>query len=87
MEAVVETLTVNLAERSYPIHVGAGLLTSSELFVPHIAGRRVMIVTHSRFIRPITPPPGEQGMATITVSHVLDALMQLSRLDETQNAP
>ena len=42
----METLTVNLAERSYPIHVGAGLLTSSELFVPHIAGRRVMIVTN-----------------------------------------
>jgi 3-dehydroquinate synthase len=46
MEAVVETLTVNLAERSYPIHVGAGLLTSSALFAPHIAGQRVMIVTN-----------------------------------------
>ena len=42
----METLTVNLAERSYPIHVGAGLLTSSALFAPHIAGQRVMIVTN-----------------------------------------
>ena len=42
----METLTVSLAERSYPIHVGAGLLTSSALFAPHIAGQRVMIVTN-----------------------------------------
>lgn len=42
----METLTVNLAERSYPIYVGAGLLTSSALFAPHIAGQRVMIVTN-----------------------------------------
>lgn len=42
----METLTVNLAERSYPIHVGAGLLTSSSLFAPHIVGQKVMIVTN-----------------------------------------
>jgi len=42
----VETLTVNLAERSYPIYIGAGLMTSSALFVPHIVGKRVMIVTN-----------------------------------------
>ncbi len=42
----METLTVNLAERSYPIHIGAGLMMSSTLFAPHIVGKRVMIVTN-----------------------------------------
>ena len=35
-------------------------------------------LTHSRFIRPVTPPPGERSMAAITLSHVLEMLTQLS---------
>ena len=43
----MRTLTVDLAERSYPIHIGSGLLTQSQLFAPHIVGRKVAIVSNT----------------------------------------
>ena len=43
----MRTLTVDLAERSYPIHIGSGLLTHTQLFAPHIVGRKVAIVTNT----------------------------------------
>lgn len=39
-------LTVALGERSYPIFIGAHLLTQSDLFTRHIHGRQVCIVTN-----------------------------------------
>lgn len=42
----MQTLTVNLGERSYPIYIGAGLLAQAELFKRHLAGRQVAIVTN-----------------------------------------
>ena len=41
-----KTLRVELGERSYPIHIGAGLLSQSDLYQPHIRGRQVMIVSN-----------------------------------------
>ena len=41
------TLTVDLAERSYPIHIGTDLLRQAQLFTPHIVGRKVAIVTNT----------------------------------------
>ena len=40
------TLTVALGDRSYPIHIGAGLLARPELFAPHIRAGRAAIVTN-----------------------------------------
>jgi 3-dehydroquinate synthase len=42
----MQTLQVDLAERSYPIYIGSNLLIRSELLVSHIAGRQVAIVTN-----------------------------------------
>ncbi|OOG22731.1 3-dehydroquinate synthase [Thioalkalivibrio denitrificans] len=42
----MQTLTVELGERSYPIHIGRGLLDDPQRFAPHIRGQRVMIVTN-----------------------------------------
>jgi len=42
----MQTLKVDLGERSYPIHIGEGLLDQPELLAPHIAGRQVAIVTN-----------------------------------------
>ena len=42
----MKTLSVDLGERSYPIHIGTGLLARAELITPHIRGRQVMIVTN-----------------------------------------
>jgi 3-dehydroquinate synthase len=39
-------LQVALGTRSYPIHIGAGLLDRAELFAPHVALRRAAVVTN-----------------------------------------
>ncbi|MEC9255228.1 MAG: 3-dehydroquinate synthase [Pseudomonadota bacterium] len=42
----MQTLTVDLGDRSYPIYIGPGLLPNKELYSPHIKGRQVLIVTN-----------------------------------------
>ena len=42
----MKTLTVELGERSYPIHIGPGLLGDAGLLAPHITGRQVMVVSN-----------------------------------------
>ena len=39
-------LRVALGERSYPIHIGSGLLDQEALYAPHVAGRTAAIVTN-----------------------------------------
>ena len=41
------TLRVELGNRSYPIHIGPGLLDDAELYAPHVAGRRAAVVTNA----------------------------------------
>ena len=41
------TVNVDLGERAYPIHIGAGLIGRTELFAPHITGSSVTIVTNT----------------------------------------
>ncbi|AHF00426.1 3-dehydroquinate synthase [Thiomicrospira aerophila AL3] len=41
------TLTVDLAERSYPIYIGQDLLQQPELLPPFVKGTQVMIVTNT----------------------------------------
>ncbi|WP_016914850.1 3-dehydroquinate synthase [Vreelandella stevensii] len=43
---IERTLNVDLGERSYPIHIGVGLLNRPERFVPYLAGEQVMVVTN-----------------------------------------
>ena len=43
----MQTLTVDLGDRSYPIHIGAGLLGQADLILPHLAQKRVMVVTNT----------------------------------------
>lgn len=42
----MKTLSLDLGARSYPIHIGQGLLGKPALLTPHIGGRRVLIVTN-----------------------------------------
>jgi 3-dehydroquinate synthase len=42
----MQTLTVELGERSYPIHIGAGLLARGELIAQRLRHRRAAIVTN-----------------------------------------
>lgn len=43
----MQTLTVDLGDRSYPIHIGPSLLDQADLIVPHLAQKRVAIVTNT----------------------------------------
>ena len=42
----MNTLTVELGERSYPISIGQGLLDKPELLTQHVQGRQVMVVSN-----------------------------------------
>jgi 3-dehydroquinate synthase len=43
----MQTLSVALGERSYPIHIGTGLLGRGELIVPYLARKSAAIVTNT----------------------------------------
>src|SRR4030065_1704464 len=43
----MQTLTVGLADRSYPIHIGSGLLGRADLLLPHLPRKKTMVVTNT----------------------------------------
>lgn len=43
----MQTLTVNLADRSYPIHIGQNLISNADLLLPHLKRKHVAIVTNT----------------------------------------
>jgi 3-dehydroquinate synthase len=57
-------LKVDLGDRSYPIHIGRGLLGRAELLTPNIPGRRVAVVTN-------------ETVAPLYLNKVLDSLQGL----------
>ncbi|MBV7561122.1 3-dehydroquinate synthase [Pseudomonas sp. sia0905] len=87
----MQTLHVDLAERSYPIHIGAGLLSRSDLLAPHIVGRQVAIVTNETIaplylqklqdtladyrVTPIVLPDGEAFKNWETLQTIFDGLL------------
>ena len=44
---MIQTLQVALDERSYPIHIGRGLLQQIDLITPHMKQKRAVIVTNT----------------------------------------
>lgn len=42
----MNTLSVDLGSRSYPIYIGQNLLTDPQLIAPHVVAKQVMIVTN-----------------------------------------
>lgn len=44
--SATHVLRVALGERSYPIHIGTGLIDQEALYAPHVAGRTAAIVTN-----------------------------------------
>jgi len=43
----MQTLTVDLGDRSYPIYIGTGLIDRADLILPHLKQKRVAIVTNT----------------------------------------
>jgi 3-dehydroquinate synthase len=88
----MNTLQVDLGERSYPIHIGAGLLARPELLQPCITGSRVAVVTNEtvgplcleRVLKLLAPwkpvsvvlPDGEQYKTLETLDRIFTALLE-----------
>lgn len=87
----MKTLKLDLGNRSYPIHIGAGLLGRPDLYAPFIEGKRVAIVTNE-VVAPlflarlranlvaydlldIVLPDGEQYKTLETVNRIFTALL------------
>lgn len=45
-ESLIQSLRVSLGERSYPIHIGRGILNDEGLLAPHLGGGKVVVVSN-----------------------------------------
>ena len=67
----MQTLTVGLAERSYPIHIGNGLLEQADLLLPHLQHKRAAVVTNTTvaplYLEPLRSRLQAAGVETIPV--------------------
>lgn len=66
----MQTLHVDLGERSYPIYIGADLLVCSDLLAAHIAGRQVAIVTNET-VAPLYLARLEQALAGYALTSIV----------------
>jgi 3-dehydroquinate synthase len=44
---MIQTLNVPLGDRSYPIHIGSGVLERADLLVPHLGQKKVLVVSNT----------------------------------------
>jgi 3-dehydroquinate synthase len=88
----MQTLSVDLQARSYPIHIGQSLLGRPELVTPHIRGRQVMVVSNETVaplyldavralfadfkLASVILPDGEQFKTLETLNTIFDALLE-----------
>ena len=67
----MQTLTVDLGDRSYPIHIGQNLLHRTDLILPHIKRKQVAIVTNTTvaplYLEKIAAPLRAQGVSIIPI--------------------
>jgi 3-dehydroquinate synthase len=87
----MESLRVALGSRSYPIHIGSGLLERADLYLPYLAGGGVAVITNDKVaplylakvkaalqlagVADIVVPDGEQAKGWQTLERVFDALL------------
>lgn len=68
---MTQTLDVSLAERSYTIHIGAGLLNQSEILLNQIKGKQVAIISNTTvaplYMQQVAQPLRDKGMRVIEV--------------------
>ena len=65
----MQTLTVGLGERSYPIHIGSGLLGRAELLRPYLPRKRAAIVTNTT-VAPLYLAALQQTLQSIDINSV-----------------
>lgn len=88
----MKTLTLDLAERSYPIFIGENLLTQSQLFADSICGKQVLVVSNETVapiylqtvldqltdyqVDTVILPDGEQYKSLEILNRIFDALLE-----------
>ncbi|TCO81137.1 3-dehydroquinate synthase [Plasticicumulans lactativorans] len=88
----MQTLTVDLGDRSYPIHIGPGLLGRPDVWRAAVPGRQVMVVSNTtvaplyletvcsafddRRVETVVLPDGESFKTLDTLGNVFDALLR-----------
>ena len=87
----METLRVALGNRTYPIHIGAGIVDAAELYRPYLGGGAAAVITNA-IVAPlylekvkralsgarfiqVVVPDGEQAKSWQGVEQVVDALL------------
>ena len=80
----MESLSVALGSRSYPIHIGSGLLSSAELYAPHLAGGGAAIVTND-VVAPIYLSKVKQALASARVTEIVIADGEQAKSWQTLN--
>jgi 3-dehydroquinate synthase len=86
----MESLSVDLGERAYPIHIGAGLISSAALYAPYLRGTAAIVTNEvvaplylgrlkgalapARIVE-IVLPDGERSKSWETLNRVFDALL------------
>jgi 3-dehydroquinate synthase len=67
----MQTLTVSLADRSYPIHIGNGLLSQADLILPHLKRKQVAIVSNTTvaplYMQALAQPLRDAGISVIEI--------------------
>ncbi len=87
----VQTLTVNLGSRSYPIYIGEGILGQGKLIKSHSPGRQLVVISNEVVaplylesllkginqaeIETIILPDGEQYKSIATLENIFDQLL------------
>mgnify|MGYP001553883444 FL=1 len=66
----MKTLTVDLGDRSYPIHIGQQLLDNSDLLTRHIRSKQVMVVSNDT-VAPLYLDKVMQGLSGFDAASVI----------------
>jgi 3-dehydroquinate synthase len=70
-QTLMQTLTVALDSRAYPIHIGKGLLQKPELILPHLKRKQVAIVTNTTvaplYLEKLAKPLRDAGVSVIEI--------------------
>jgi 3-dehydroquinate synthase len=68
---MMQTLHVELDSRSYPIHIGGGLINQAELILPHLKRKQVAIVTNTTvaplYLEKLAQPLRDAGVGVIEI--------------------
>ncbi len=68
---MMQTLLVALGDRTYPIHIGSGLLIKADLILPHLKRKQVAIVTNTTvaplYLEKLAQPMRDAGVSVIEI--------------------